>query len=391
MAKFNVDKAKAGGMTDEAIQSYLSQHPELEAKQEMTGDLRTDLTNQGPAILKDAASQAISAPETAMKSMFHSGVLPGQDPLINVDKVPSVDIPVNTGILPPFNVNPRSIAQGGAKLAEDAVSPTGLAINAGLAGASEIAPAILKGSSQVVGKLLSGKSTKTIGKLFDQPDAMLAGAKEMVTKGAQKAFGAAKDITGIRQLKRGPEALDSAKDAVKNLFDVRDQVAARVKELVSSGAEKAKALKYAVTEANLPEATLEARQGIDAMSGKIMETPAGNALRNRFNASLAKIAPLVREADPGVAKAALGKEFLQLMPEGFGRRVIATAGLGGSVLNPALIAPTVGFSPFATGVGTSLAGAASKGIEGLGKNGLRRALISALASRMNNNSDQEGK
>lgn len=384
MAKFNVDKAKAAGMTDEAIQSYLSQHPELEPKGNFTGNLMEDIKNNAGQVMKDTLRDAAPTVERVGKNIGK-----GAADLLHLPETGNTRSTVAN-----FAIGlPRAMvelnAEAPAKFLADNVTPTGLAVNALTLGAGEVAPPLLKGGSKVLGKVLSGKNARTIGKLFDEPTAMISGAKEMVTKGAQKAFGAAKELTGIRQVKRGAEALDSAKDAVKKVFDVREAVAARAKELVKAGAEKGKALKYAVEELKLPEATLEARQGIDAMSGKIMETPAGNALRNRFNASLKKIAPLIREADPAVAKAALGKEFLQLMPEGFGRRVIATAGLGGSVLNPGLIAPTVAFSPFATGVGTSLAGGASQAIQALTKSQLRRSLISALASRMNDN--QEGK
>jgi hypothetical protein len=217
---------------------------------------------------------------------------------------------------------------------------------------------------------------------------MISGAKEMITGGAKKAFAAAKEASGIRQVRRGEAALDSAKSIAKEVTDARKVVADRVKELVKGGADKDKALRYAIDEVNLPQTTLEGRQAIDKMGPKALKDPSINALRKKFNASLDFIAPAVRAADPAVSKAAIGKEFLQVLPEGFTRRLLATAGAGGSYFNPALLAPTAAFSPFTTGVATSLAGVAGKGIEGLTRSQMRRALVSALASRSNT---EEGK
>lgn len=372
MAKFNVTKARAAGMSDEQINAYLAQNPQLERKEDdgMTGDLATDLKSNVGRIAKETINEAAPFVREKSKAALDYVGLP------ETGKSKSTALNVLAG-------TPRALAEIPADLLADNVTPTGLAINALTLGAGTVAKPILKKVAQGAGKMMSGKSTKLIGRLFEDPGSLAEGGKEMVTKGAKKAFGAAKELTGIRQVKRGTEVLDSARDSVKELNVARKAIASRVKELVKAGADKKKALAYAESEVNLPQMTLEARQGFDALPKKIVESPAGTALRKKFNASLDKIAPAVREADKPVARAALGKEFLDLVPEGFSRRVIATAGLGGSVFNPALIAPTLAFSPLATGVGTAAAGTASKAITGLTKTALRRALISAMASRAN--------
>jgi BMFP domain-containing protein YqiC len=377
MAKFNVDKAKAGGMSDEQIEAFLAANPQLERKSDFSGNLMEDIKSNIGGVAKETIQEAAPFVREKTKAVLDKVGLP------ETGNTKSTALNVLAG-------TPRALAEIPADLLAENVTPTGLAVNALTLGAGTVAKPLLKGASKVVGKTMSGKGTKEIGKLFEDPGALVAGVKESVTGAAKKAFGKAKELTGIRQVKRGAEVLDSARDSVKELSTARQAIASRVKELVKSGAEKKRALDYVTKEEfNLPQMTLEARQSLDALPKKIVQSPAGSALRKKFNASLDKIAPAVREADPAVGRAALGKEFLNLIPEGFSRRVIATAGLGGSVFNPPLIGPTLAFSPLATGVGTAAAGTASKAITGLSKTALRRALISAMASRANKEPDNE--
>ena len=376
MAKFNIEKARASGVPEEKIQSFLASRPDLEVSDGLTGNLMEDIKSNTPRILSETIQEAAPAVRSATKTVLDKVGLP------ETGNTQSTALNVLAG-------TPRALAEIPAELLAENVTPTGLATNVATLGTSALAQPLLKGGAKVLGKTLSGKSTKSIGRLFDDPGALVEGVKESVTSGAKKAFGKAKELAGIRQVKRGTEVLDSARDSVKELSNARKAIADRVKGFVKAGADKDKALAVAMDEVNLPQMTLEARQAFDALPKKIVQSPAGVALRKKFNVSLDKIAPSVREADKPVARAALGKEFLSLIPEGFSRRVIATAGLGGSVFNPALIAPTLGFSPAATGVGTALAGATSKAATGLTKSQLRRALISAMASRVNGEDSNE--
>lgn len=277
---------------------------------------------------------------------------------------------------------PKTLIDIGQDVGEDFTSPTSLALMAAGGPVAKVAGKTAKVTAQGAGKLLSGKSTKNIGRLFDDPGALAAGAAEDLFKPAQKAFKAAKEASGIRSIAQGKGAVQTASEAFSGLQKVRDDVARQATALIKAGVPKRQALTAAFKSSRLGQATLEARQKIASLSKKVQNSPDVAALRNRLNAVLDRTAQAVREADPLVSRAKLGQDFIQFAPEGLVRRLASFGGLaaapatgGTSALSAALT------SPVTTGVATATAGAGNLALQAASKTPLRRAIMGALLNR----------